>query len=949
MNHNFSRRSSLLWGGAVVALVVVGTLGALLLRTRSDAAGTSVARLDQPITSELDFVVDSLPNGLRYYILPRTSNDDRVELRLVVDAGSAQETEEQRGLAHAVEHMVFRGTRTFPGGAIDRYFDAIGMRRGNDVNATTSLDETLYRMTVPSMRPGAVDTALAMLASLAHEVTLDPADALLEAGVLLEEWRLSRGADARLVDARHPLIYAGTPYAARPVLGDTGVLRRFDIGALRDYYETWYRPELMAVVVVGDFDAQEVEAMIERHFGAIPERGLRRDRPAPPVADVSSEAVRASIVADPEARNSWVAVWHPTPRQRYLTRADYRAGLVATLWADVLRGRLEDATLRAESPLAAVAVERRTLARRMAADMVSVTAMKGETLEALETVVAELRGLARTGPTAAELEERAHALLRLTREQAQLGDANAALAGELVDRFLTGNAIFTTRLVYEMTRDILPTITVDDLREFARGRTADSGAVVVVAATADDAVARATEDVIIARVESATAAASDRRGELVDLHRLLVSEPAPGSIVAEQSIPEVRAFEWTLSNGMRVLLKPTSYTFDEIQLHVVAPGGASLAPDEAYASAYLADVIIGETGIGRIPAPRLRRWLASTSMSLAPYVTDDAIGLEGRTSPAALEEFFQLAHLYLTAPRHDTVAFQRYQARAASLAQDRGRDPAVVFQDSLMTAFAAGDPRALRSGAPFYASARLDDALDFWTRRTANGTGFTVAIAGDFTLARVRPLVERYLASIPAGTPERPRDRGLPLANGGVRRDLPSGIDGRARTAIGLTERFEVTNENVSALGAVREVIARALTERLRDELGGTYHVDVSLAIMVEPPSRYAITIEFESAPEHIDSLADIATRELARLHLHGPTEAQFQAVRETLVRDYDGRLQDNAFWVSELTFHARHGWPLAGILEHRREAEDLTLADLRRACATYIPAGNFVRVTTRP
>ena len=484
-------------GGSVALLVAVAWATLSLRRGRSSGAccpGAGAAALDQPIASELDYAVDSLPNGLRFYVRAHPSGSDRTELRLVVDAGSVQEAEDQHGLAHAVEHMVFGGTRSFPGGAIERYFEAIGMRRGDDVNATTSLDDTQYRMTVPTTRAGAIDTALAMLASIAHEATFDAADARREAGVLLEEWRSSRDAAARVEEAQHPLLYAGTAYATRPTIGDTGVLRRFDVGAMRRFYETWYRPELMAVVVVGDFDAEEVEAMVRRHFASLPRRGALRPRPTPPEAVPPPAALRASVVADREAWSSWIGIWSPGHRQRYRTRADYRAGMIASLWRDMLRARLEDAVLEADSPLAGVDVERRALARAISAEVVSVSAMKGRTLEALDAAVAEMKELARSGPTPEELEERVRATLRRTREQAQSSDESAALAAEFVDHFLTGNAVLTSRVADELARDILPTVTAKDVRTFARARTTDSGAVVVVAATADDEAGRGRHD-----------------------------------------------------------------------------------------------------------------------------------------------------------------------------------------------------------------------------------------------------------------------------------------------------------------------------------------------------------------------------------------------------------------------------------------------------------------------
>jgi zinc protease len=936
-------------GAAILGAILVVTL-AVLSKNGLDSSrrGNDLAALEQPIASELSYTLDSLPNGLRYYVCAHASSDERTELRLVVDAGSVQETPDQRGLAHAVEHMVFRGTRTFPHGAIDRYFDAIGMRRGDDVNATTYMDDTRYRMSVPTDRAGAVDTALAMLASIAKEASFDSADARREAGVLFEEWRSSRDADARVVDARDSLLYAGTAYADRQVVGDTGVLRLFDLRAMRNYYETWYRPELMAVVVVGDFDADKVEAMVKRRFASSVAHGPRRSRPTRPVAIVS-RSLRASVVADAEAQTSWISVWHPESRERYITRADYRVAAIAWLWREILGGRLEDDALDAASPLAFVDFDRRVMTRSVTADVVSVTAMKGQTLPALDVTVAEINELANGGPTATEVEEHARGIVRRAREQAQDGDRNAALAGEFVDHFLTGNAVFTNRIAYELARDILPTITVEDIRRFAHTRAADSGNVIVVAATSDDTAATLPPDAVVARVRSAHGTRRPQSGEDLDVTRLLATRPTSGRIVSERAIPEVHAYDWTLSNGMRVLVKPTSFTFDEIRLRAVAPGGASLASDETYASAYLADAIIQETGVGSIPAPRLRRWLGATSIAITPSVTDEAISLDGTTAPRDVDAFFQLLHLYLTSPRRDTVAFRRYQARVASVAQDRGRDPDAVFRDSVVAAFAGGSPRAMKRGASFYRKARLDDALDFWTHRTANGAGFTVAVVGDFTLARIRPLVERYLASIPRGVAEPPPDRRGATIPGGVHRDVTSGIVDRARTAIGFSAPFELSTSALNALALVREVLARTLRERLRDEMGGTYDVEVSLDFDEMPSPRYTMKIEFESAPSRVDALTAVAIDELKALHRSGPTALQFSGAREARVRDFDGRIEDNSYWVAELTFHALHGWSLGGIPAHRREIESMSLGDVRQACATYIPGGSYVRLTMRP
>jgi len=324
--------------------------------TTTCCPGAGPAALADPIAPDPKVRSDTLPNGLRYFVYANPSSNPRAELRLVVNAGSVHEDGHQRGLAHAVEHMVVRGTRRFPRGAIQNYLESIGMRRGEGVNATTSLDETVYRIVVPTDGPGAVDTALAMLASMAHEAVFDGADDRPEAGVLLEEWRSNRDAYQRVTDARHSLIFAGTPYAARPVIGDTSVLRRFDVHAMRRFYETWYRPELMAVVAVGDFDEAEVERLVTAHFGGIVRSKAARQRPAP-VAPEKRTGLRASTVTDPEATDTWIGFWYPRPPLRYQRRSDYRRALVAALWRNVLRARLDDAAGEAGSPLVGVGRE----------------------------------------------------------------------------------------------------------------------------------------------------------------------------------------------------------------------------------------------------------------------------------------------------------------------------------------------------------------------------------------------------------------------------------------------------------------------------------------------------------------------------------------------------------------------------------------------------------------
>ena len=937
--------------GAAGMVLLLAVLLAILRDRRQPPAccpGAQPARLDDSIASPPNVRTDTLANGLRYYVYANPGPGRRAELRLVVNAGSVLEDDDQRGLAHMIEHLAIRGTRQFPGSSFESYLESIGMRRGSGINATTSLDETIYRVTVPIDRPGAIDTSLAMLAGIANGVRFDRVDGRREGQVVIEEWRSERDFYQRVADSRQALLFAGTPYASRPVIGDTAILRRFDVDAMRRFYTTWYRPELMAVVVVGDFDSDEIEGLVKKRFAAIPRSASPRRRP-PPGTPTAPNVLRASVFTDPEASTTRIGFWYPHPPQRYVLRSDYRHALVAALWRNILRARLEDASAEAESPISAASVERRSLARSLDAYVVGAVAMTEQAPAAAERVAVEIERLARYGASSSEVSERATAFVQAARAATEDGEASADVAASLADHFLSGDAAITNRTAYELSRDLLPTISATDVTAFARRHAVDSGAVLIAAATTDDSIASLSPDALVARMRTAIRRPTAPPRVEPNAARLLDVGVKPGRVAAQEADPEVRAFVWRLSNGMRVILKPTRFSFDEIRVRAVAPGGASLAPDADYASAFLSDVIIQETGVGGLSGLRLARWLETTSISMTPTVSNDAVTIDGSTRPRDLEAFFQLLHLYFTAPRFDTVAFRRYRDRARSAVRDRARDPDAVFTDTLAAVLARAYPSGRRDTDSLLDQARLTTAIDFWKRRVSNAAGVTTVITGDFTLDGIRPLVERYLASLPPGTPEQPRAVGSRPPPGPTQVELTSGIGGSARAAIGFSGPFGVTYQEIDALSDVRDLIELAVEERLRETLGATYYVSVGLETAAAPPARYTITVDFESSPERIDALAAAAAAELARLHRTGPTESEFLRTRAARARDYDGELTSNAYWLSELSSHARFGWPLAPIAQHAGDVERLSIADLREACGRYIPESGFVRVIMRP
>jgi zinc protease len=937
---------------AAVALAIVLVLVGAGWLWRSDATrerccASERSGADSLIPPDLLLRSGRLDNGLRYYIRSHGAPRKRAELRLVVDAGSVLEADDERGLAHAVEHMLFRGTTHFPRRTVQDYLESVGMRNGQDLNAHTSRDETTYELRVPTERLGVLDTAIAMLADMAHEGTFDAAEARVESGIVLAEWRSDRSAAERLAEQQDAIITQGSRYATRSPIGDTAVIRRFDVAAMRRFYERWYRPDRMAIIVAGDIDPIRVELLVKQYFGPIPAPAAPTPRPAFDVP--RARGVRTATLTDPEAAETELSFWIPHPAIRRSSREGYRQRVLVRLWQSIIGARLREAVDEPDSPFLSVSVNHQNVARPVDAEVLSAVVPDGMLEEATTRMVAELTRLARDGPDEREVREKAEALLRRYRESARWADDADDLVSSYGQDFLVGDRVLTRATSLELANAVLPKVGVRDVAAIARRMALDSGAFVFATTRPNPGGARLSSTMLARAVTNAARRTVAQRHERADSMELLSHPPPPGSVRSTRPLPEVGAFDWTLSNGMRLILKPTRFSFDNLDFRLVSPGGSSLASDVDYASAFYADEVIRATGIGQLSGRQLERRLDSSSIDLSVRMNDAALSFSGSATPDDLELLFQVFHLYFTAPRADTLAYRRWFNRSVALAGRRGRDPDLVFDDSLAAAIAQHHPRSLRFGRAFMQQVQMPRALGFWRARTANAANFTLLLSGDFTLDRVRTLAERYLANLSAGTKESPRQMGMRFPSAAVTRAIRMGEGPKARTSIVLSGGFDVVEGSSEALALARQAAELALEERLRETLGATYGVRVSATADLVPPSSYTVTIEFESDPAQIDTLSVIALRELERLRTTGPTAAELAKVRASRVRELDDSMDDNSYWVGELAWHSRPGFLLTNIAGHQERARALTAEVLRNACTEYLGTTRSVRMTMYP
>lgn len=937
----------------IAALVVVAILGSILFGWTGALrrAHPPEPTLDDPsalLPMDPHVIVDSLENGLRYYVKRNGFPERTAELRLVVNAGSILEDDDQRGLAHAVEHMAFRGTEHFPDDQLVGYLQSLGMRSGEDLNAYTGFDETVYRLTVPLDRSRALERAFTILADWAHGIRFDPLDAARERGVVFAEWREGRSAGRRLFEARTAALLDGSRYAARLPIGDTATLSKFDLAAMRRFYTDWYRPDLISVVAVGDFSPARVRQLVREHFGGIPRPASPRPRPVVPVA--FPDHPRAVVLSDDVAPRARVALWRLEAARAPRVVRDMRARIARELFDSLLDARLADAALRDDSPLRVATSSRSELTRGVDAHVVYADVPERAILPGLEALATELERVRRHGFTSEEFERQRRAMVREAEQELYFDETlnSATIAEEYVRHYLRGEPILSRSAGDSLHALILPAIRLEEVNAFAAAVGSDSGRVAVI--TTNRRGSRvASGGSVLTTLAAVRARAVEPYEAPVPLGPLIARRPEPGHVTSEKELPELQMVDWTLSNGMRVLLKPTPFRAHEILFLAWSAGGASMAEDADYLSAFLSDRVVDASGVGAFDAAQLERMFDASSVSVSPEMGDAYVAIRGSSNFEDVVTLFQLAHLYFTAPRVDTAAFRGMREQLAQRARGRATDPEAAFRDTVAATLSQHHPRNLTPTADAYRAMSLARALGFYRARMANASNFTVVIVGSFESGDLRDLVETYLGSLPPGTRELPRDVGVRYARGVVERTLRRGTEPRADTRISFTGSIEPTSRTLTELHVLRDLLAVALESRVRDSLGGTYGVNVELEIRNEPRHEYALSVSFAAAPQRIDSLADAILAEVDRLRTHGPTRQELANEKAAEARELAAGLEDNSWWLDRIESHLALGWPLEEIGEERRIIDRMTVESVRDAASRFVSAKNYVRVTRYP
>lgn len=892
----------------------------------------------------------TLPNGLTYIIRANDRPEKRADLRLVVKAGSVDEDDDQRGLAHFVEHMLFNGTEKYEGNEIVAYLESIGARFGADLNAYTTFDETVYMLHIPTDKPGLLDEGFTVLSQFAAHATMDADEIEKERGVVLDEWRRRLGAGKRVFDKQIPVLLKGSRYAERLTIGLPEVIEKGDPEAIRRFYRDWYRPDRMAVIAVGDFDAAEVEARIRETFGAIPAAEQPREQTE---WDVPADPdTLFALEDDPELRSTSVTLSRKrTPDAPETTIGAYREDLAAMLAGRMFSQRLSDLARSSDPPFFAAWRSGQSFGEKGETADLDVQVPDGGEARGLEAVLVEEKRVMRHGFTESELARaRTSAIANIEAAWAEREKTDSgSYVGEYTRHFLEGEPVPGIDAERTIWHELIPDIDAAEcLAAFARTR-GDGGVVVLASRPTRDELAGAGD--LLAVLRSVASRDTEPYVDVVADGPLLAHPLPPGKVTERRTLEDIGVTDLYLSNGIRVLVKPTDFRDDTILFNLVALGGLSMADDDLLPSAASAARIVSESGFGGHSPPELSRMLAGKVASASPYFADRRHGVSGSATVADFPTALELAVVEMTEPDLDEGAFARYIDQLRARLAHRDADPGVRYGDRLTGINTRDNPRTRPMTVDRLGEIDAEKAFAFYRDAFANAADFTMFIAGNVDIDALVPELERTIGSLPRLDRKGLRwvDRKVLFPEGITRETVYAGSEPRASTTITIASYDGDDPFEWHRMRTAAAMLERRLLERLREDRGATYGVGVGYDWSMIGPARGVIRVQYGSDPSDAEALGEVVFDTIREFRADGPTEEELATEKEIQRRELESSMERNGYWLGSLFALWVTDRPLAEIGIRTKRIEDLSVDGIHRAFRQHFDLERYTWVDWRP
>ena len=926
---------------------------AVLLACAFHAQADTPLKLSDHIPVGPQVKVGKLSNGLTYYIQRNARPEKKLELRLVVKAGSILEDEDQQGLAHFTEHMAFNGSTHFKRNELVSYLQSIGVKFGADLNAYTSFDETVYILPIPTDKKEIVAQGFQVLEDWAHGLSFNDADIDSERGIVLEELRLGKGVDDRMNKKVLPKVLNGSRYADRLPIGKEDTIKSFKYDAIKRFYRDWYRPDLMAVVAVGDIDPAEAQRLIEQHFSKL--KNPQHERPRVYATIPERQDSEGIVFTDKEVSANTVYIRYPIqPAPERDTVGDYRQKLIENIYSYILSQRMYELTQQAEPPFLQGGSGMNKIVRGYRSYGAGAVLGKGGVTPAINALVEEDERARQYGFSAAEVERAKKGMLRnYERLYNERDKSNSAgYAAEYIRNFLEDETIPGIAAEYQLVNELLPTITPDDVNAAARAAIPENQSKLVIYSGTDKAGAEPPHPAeLVATANAAEKIAVKPLEDKVYASQLMPVPPRPGSIVSESRDDKIGTTQLTLSNGVKVVLKPTDFNNDQVFLSGLRYGGWSLLPNEDVFAAHYASSIVGEMGVLNYSPNDLVKVLAGKSVSSHASVSSLNESVGGSSGSSDIESMLQLIYLQMTQPRKDKAIYSAFVDRQRELAQNNLARPESVFYDTVTATLYNNNPRVLRAAKPAdFDQLALDRVLDIYNSRMSSARDFTFFIVGSFDVEKIKPLVATYLASLPVGEiPVAFKDEGVRPIKGVVKKEVHAGSEPKSTISLSFTGDVEYSRAARMRLQALVEVMNIKLIETLREKMGAMYSGGMSGNMNRIPYGNYAITANLPCAPENVDKVIAATFAEIEKIKREGVSEADLNKVKAAWIKGYEKGMRENSYWMASLQNSFFNNNNPDDILTYESRVNALTTKDIQQAAQRYFDMNNYLQVVLYP
>ena len=908
-----------------------------------------------PLPNDPAVRTGKLENGMTYYIRHNDQPAQRAEFYLATDVGAFQEDDDQDGLAHFLEHMCFNGTKNFPGKSLLEWLQSIGAEFGRNINASTGFEQTQYMLNnIPVVRESIIDSCLLVLHDYSHFVTNDPAEIDAERGVILEEKRTRNDASWRLFEKSLPYYYGDTPYARRTLIGGEEQLKTFKYESLIRFYETWCRPDLQAVIVVGDVDVDQVENKIKTIFADIPAAVNPQPKVLHKIPDNVDPII--GILTDPEMTSSSIEVmWksEPMPKELMNTDVAFMMDIIKTYIRLIMRERFTDITSQPDAPFLGGSFYISNLCNSCDATEGSVSFKEGDAINAFTAFMTELEKMKRFGFTDGEVQRAKDNIISSYERRVEAAPTrkNAEFVYPLLYNFYDNEPYMEPEMELQLAQMVCSQLNAAVLSQVAAQLLTDENMVILYNGPEKAGLTNPTEEeikAVLAAVKNAEIAANVEE----NLNEPFISGDLKGSKVKKEGQTIYGATEWTLKNGVKVVVLPTQYKQDQILFDISMDGGMSLVSTEDKVSFEdnIWALFQSNAGISKFSGTQVPKMLAGKNLSVSPYIGGTEHGVSGSSTPKDFETALQIAYLYFADPRFDEKEYETGIQQIKAILPNIANNPQFIFQNEMKKILYGNNPRIVQLNDETLAKANLATIERVYRELFKDAAGATLNIVGNVNPAEIKPLVEKYIGSIAKGkkADQVNKDNIISIIKGKVDETVKIAMETPKSTVLQVyTAYMPVDTKTEVALEVANYVLDMIYTKTIREDEGGTYGVGTAMVGQREPEERVVIQISFDTNPEQAPKLRELALKGLKELAENGPELEKFNMAIENFKKNIPETRLSNSYWMNNISEYLEHGYDYDA--EYEAAVNSVTPEDVKAVLQAVLAQNNLIEITSAP